>query len=140
MRIHLIMCVFLQKYCCHELKRNRNFCEIFIIFTKFLFYFIIIHQLHALSHKTKKIYAKSTLRDSNVFVNKDFQENHFFLFSAKFSRFWFLAAFLVDFGPFWPHFWSPNHQKSRKNEVRKLVNFRKAPFKNRPLKKRTFLA
>ena len=77
MEILLIMCVFLQKCCCHELKWNRNFCEIFFIFTKFLFYFIIIHQLHALSHKTKKIYAKSTLRNSNVFANTVFQKNHF---------------------------------------------------------------
>ena len=83
MKILLIMCVFLQQCCCHELKRNRNFCENFIIFTKFLFYFIIIHQLHALSHKTKKIYAKSAVRDIAITVNKDFQENHFLLLALQ---------------------------------------------------------
>ena len=49
----------------------------------FLFYFIIIHQLHALSHKTKKIYAKSTLRDTAITVKMDFRKNHFLLLALQ---------------------------------------------------------
>ena len=33
--------------------------------------------------KAMKLYVKSTFRDSNVFVNKDFQENHVLLLALQ---------------------------------------------------------
>ena len=33
--------------------------------------------------KALELYVKSTFRDSNVFVNKDFQENHFLLLALQ---------------------------------------------------------
>ena len=42
------------------------------------------------------------------------EESLFLIFFEMFANFWNSAPFLVDFRQFWPHFWSPNHQKSRK--------------------------